>query len=230
MTRVDKDRKIRPILSDHEFDLLLAQARVFPFNFLAMRNVAILCMIRVTGKRRKEIASVTRRDVYLEKPNLAINFKLLKKSHRKTLPDGTVIPAGPPPDKVRYIPFKDPLSQPIILYKAYIDKHFKDSTEFWLHVRPVFGNYVIYPDKGIQGRQIYNVVRDAGDLAGVTVWPHLFRESAGAEEIRKDPTPMGMRKVMRRIDVSERTAWNYVERYVDSVIEREYEEEEEQND
>jgi len=224
MTRVDENRKVRPILSDIEFDLLLVQARVFPFHFLALRNTAILCMIRITGKRRKEISSLTRRDVFLEKNRLAINFKLLKKSHRKILPDGTIKPASPPPNKVRYIPFKDPLVPPILEYKEYIDKHYKESKEFWLHVRPVFGQYIVYPNKGIQGRQIYNVVRKTGDMAGVTVWPHLFRETAGAEEIIRDPTPMGMSKVMTRIDVTERTAWNYVERYVTSVIDREYEE------
>ena len=118
---------------------------------------------------------------------------------------------------------KDPLVYPILDYKNYIDETYPDSKEFWLHVRPVFGNYVIYPDKGIQGRQVYNVVRDAGDLAGVDVWPHLFRETAGAEEIRKDPSTFGLRKVMNRIDVTERTAWHYAERYVLSVIDREYE-------
>lgn len=224
MTRVNEDRKVRPILSDSEFNLLLAQARVFPFNFLALRNSAILCMIRITGKRREEIAALTRRDVFLQKDRLGINFKLLKKSHRKKLPDGTIKPARPPVPKVRYIPFKDPLISSILEYKKYIDENYSESKEFWLHVRPVFGQYIVYPNKGIQGRQIYNVVRKTGDAAKVIVWPHLFRETAGAEEIIQDPTPIGMRRVMDRIDVTERTAWNYVDRYVTSVINREKQE------
>ena len=225
MTNVDDDRKVRPVLSDPEFKLILSAAMATPFHFLAIRNTSILCMVRITGKRREEIASLTRRDIFVEGSNLAMNFKLLKKRHRKTLSDGTIIPAGLPPQIIRYVSLKDPLVYPILDYKNYIDTNYPKSTEFWLHVRPVFGNYVIYPDKGIQGRQVYNVVRNAGDLAGVDVWPHLFRETAGAEEIRKDPTPMGMRKVMNRIDVTERTAWNYVARYVDTMIEREYEKE-----
>ena len=114
MTNVDADRKVRPVLSDPEFKLILSAAMAIPFQFLAIRNTSILCMIRITGKRREEIAALTRRDVFVEDPNLAMNFKLLKKRHRKKLSDGTIIPAGPPPQKVRYVSLKDPLVYPIL--------------------------------------------------------------------------------------------------------------------
>jgi len=210
MTNVDEDRKIRPVLNDDEFNLMLAQARGNAFSFLALRNPAILCTIMITGKRRTEVASLMRRDVYIDKPNLAMNFILLKK-HKVN-----------PPQIVRYIPLKDPLSKPILEYKNYVDEHYPDSPEFWIGTRYVFGSPVIYPYKGISGRQVYNVVRDAGDSAGVKVWPHLFRETAGAEEIRRDPSQYGVQKVMNRIDVTERTAWSYMQRHILTVIERDY--------
>ena len=104
----------------------------------------------------------------------------------------------------------------------YLKKEYPDASYFWLHVRPVFGISVVFPNKGIQGRQVYNVVRDSGDAAGVNVWPHLFRETAGGEEARKAGDSLaGINKVMNRIDVTERTAWRYMDRYVKSIIDRE---------
>ena len=65
------------------------------------------------------------------------------------------------------------------------------------------------------------MVRDAGDAAGVKVWPHLFRETAGGEEARLAGDSLkGINNVMDRIDVTERTAWRYMNRYVKSIINR----------
>lgn len=222
MTDVDKDRKTRPILSDREFNLMLAQARVNNTEFLRLRNPAILCILRITGKRREEIAGLERKDVWVEGELLALNFKLLKKSRRHKKENGTIVPAAPPSEKIRYIPLKDRLMPPVLEYLAHLEKEYLGAPKFWLHVRPVFGVNVVFQNKGIRGRQVYNVVRDAGDAAGVKVWPHLFRETAGGEEARRAGDSLaGINKVMNRIDVTERTAWRYMDRYVKSIIDRE---------
>lgn len=201
---------------------MLAQARVNDVEFLCKRNPAILCVLRLTGKRRKEIAGLERKDVWVEGNLLAMNFKLLKKSRKHKRDNGTIVPAGPPPEKVRYVPLKDSLIPPILEYMKYLETEYPKATKFWLHVRPVFGVSIVFPNKGIQGRQVYNIVRDAGDAAGVKVWPHLFRETAGGEEARKAGDSLaGINKVMNRIDVTERTAWRYMDRYVKSIIDRE---------
>ena len=57
LTNVDEDRKHRSILSDSEFNLLRAHARVNDFDFLALRNEALLCCLRLFGKRRAEFGS-----------------------------------------------------------------------------------------------------------------------------------------------------------------------------
>lgn len=216
MTNVDKDRQVRDVISDGEFDLLLAQARVNDSDFLTLRNPAILCTARLTGKRREEIAALTRRDVFITNDNLlAMNFILLKKHEEK------------PPHIIRKIPLDDPLTEPIIQYKEHVDREYPDSNEFWLSVKSIFGNYRVYPNSGLSGRQIYNVIRDTGDSASIDVWPHLFRETAGAEEITQDPTQYGVAKVMNRIDVTERTAWAYMQRHILTVIKRNYQKKEE---
>ncbi|OGN91085.1 MAG: hypothetical protein A2Z70_00775 [Chloroflexi bacterium RBG_13_48_17] len=221
MTDVDKDRKTRPILSDREFDLMLTQSRVNDTEFLRLRNPAILCVLRITGKRRGEIAGLERKDVWVEGDLLSLNFKLLKKSRKHTKENGTIVPAAPPPEKTRYVPLKDPLILPILDYMEHLEREYPGSSKFWLHVRPVFGVSIVFPEKGIRGRQVYNVVRDAGDAAGVKVWPHLFRETAGGEEARLAGDSLkGINNVMDRIDVTERTAWRYMNRYVKSIINR----------
>lgn len=213
MTNIDENRKVRDVISDEEFDLLLAQARVNDSDFLALRNPAILCTARLTGKRREEIAALKRQDVFLTKAGkqLAMNFMLLKKHKEK------------PPHVIRRIPTEDPFTSPIIQYKNHIDEEYPESEEFWLSVRSIFGRYRVYPNSGLTGRQIYNVIRDTGDSANVDVWPHLFRETAGAEEITRDPTQYGVAKVMNRLDVTERTAWAYMQRHILTVIQRDYE-------
>ena len=207
MTNVDPDRKVRDILSDAEFELMLAEARVNDSKFLASRNPAILCTARLTGKRRGEIAGLRRFDVNVSDKLLLMNFGLLKKHKEK------------PPQVVKRIKLDNPYTKPIVEYVAYLDQRHPDAGALWPSVRNVFGNYKVYPDKGLCGKQIYNVIREIGDSVGVNVWPHLFRETAGGEEIIKDPSQYGVAGVMSRIDVTERTAWAYMARHVGSVIE-----------
>lgn len=232
MTNVDKDRKNRSILTESEFDLLRAQARVNEFIFLAHRNEALLCSLRLFGKRRSEFGSsllkrkvkipntdpqeyeiiktenqgLLRSDVWVDENFINFNFKLLKKHKLK------------PPETVRRVSVKDPLAQPILNYIEYLDSLEKPVTYFFPTARNTFGNYSIQYDKCLHNRNIYDVVRGLGDAAGVVVWPHLFRETAGGEEIMDDPSAYGVAKVMNRLNITERTAWAYMERHVMSVV------------
>ena len=211
MTNVDEDRDRKDVLSDEEFNLMLTQARGNDDEFLAHRDPAILCMLRLTGKRREEVAGLAFNDVWIEGDYIHINFVLLKKHQDK------------PPERVRSIPLDDPLTKPILDYMKYLKRKYKEMPKsFWPRVRPHFGHNVVYLDKGISGRAVYNVVRKYADAAGVVAWPHLFRETAGAEEVKQDPSLYGVYKVANRIDVTEQTAWNYMRRHAMNVIRREY--------
>lgn len=222
VTNVDENRDRKDVLSDEEFDLMLAQARGNDDEFLSCRNPAILCMLRLTGKRREEVARLAFNDVWVEGDYLHINFVLLKKHRKKKLPDGT-IEVLPPPERVRAIPLDDPLTEPILDYMKCLKKQKKTPKSFWPRVRPHFGHNVVHLDKGISGRAVYNVVRKTADAVGVVAWPHLFRETAGAEEVKQDPSLYGVYKVANRIDVTEQTAWNYMRRHAMNVIRRDYE-------
>ena len=225
MTNVDEDRKTRDILDDSEFNLILTKAKKNECEFLGYRNPAILCMLRITGKRREEIAALENKDVWVSRGLLQMNFILLKKHHRKKLPDGTYAPPLPPPEIVKRVSIKDPLTHDILEYIYYVKELRENPLYFWPSVRNVFGNYVVEFDKGITGRTVYDVVRDSADKAEIVAWPHLFRETAGAEEVIKDSSLYGVYKVANRINVTERTAWNYMQRHALNVIKRDYQNE-----
>ena len=119
---------------------------------------------------------------------------------------------------MRRVPIDDPLAQPILAYIEYLD-HLDNSVEYFFpSAKNVFGNYLIQGDKCLPSRCVYDVVRDLGDASGVVVWPHLFRETAGGEEIIEDPSQYGVFKVTNRLDVTERTAWAYMQRHISSVV------------
>jgi len=231
LTNVDEGRKHRSILTDREFDLLRAQARLNEFPFLALRNEALLCCLRIFGKRRGEFGGCylrhkdretgetvkiykdgpRRNEVWVDQHNINFNFRVLKKHGDRPL------------EIVRRVPLDDPLAQPILQYMEYLDNLEASVEYFFPSAKNVFGNYLVQNDKCLPARCIYDVVRTLGDACGVTVWPHLFRETAGGEEIIEDPTQYGVAKVMNRLNVTERTAWAYMERHVMSVIRsREY--------
>ncbi|MHA1973253.1 MAG: site-specific integrase [Candidatus Hodarchaeales archaeon] len=216
MTRVLGDRKKRSILSDKEFNKMLTSSRVHNFEFLSYRNPAILCTLRISGKRREEIAALKYNDLWMDDDYIYFNFILLKKHEEK------------PPEKVKRTRIDGPLSAPILDYVKYVEKHFEDTPVFlWPSVRNYFGHtYYVELDKGITGRTVYDVVRDAGDSCGVNVWPHLFRETVGGNVVKRDPSLMGIAKVKNRLDITERTAWHYMDRYVRNEMTQDYDEEE----
>jgi len=52
-------------------------------------------------------------------------------------------------------------------------------------------------------------------------WCHLFRETVGADIVRKDRSIMAVWKVKKRLDLEKtETAWKHMDRYGIDVIER----------
>ncbi len=215
MTNIDKDRKNRSVLSAKEFNLLRAEARVNPFGFLAYRNEAMLCMLRLFGKRRAEYGcsgfspGLLRDDVWVDEEYINFSFKVLKK-HKFPLPE-----------YLKKVSVKDSLAYPILNYINYLDNLDVKVDYFLPSAKNVFGNYIISHSKCLPSRCVYDVVRGLGDACGVVVWPHLFRETVGGEEISKDPSVYGVAKVANRLNIHERTAWAYMERYVMNIVKSE---------
>jgi len=145
------------VITESEFAEALYKAEQIPNEFLRLRACAVLCLLRLTGKRRGEIAMLPLDNFKVEKGFLNITFILEKKRKGKVLQKLSK----------KSISLKHPLVKPILQYLKYLKSI---NAKFFLpQAKSVFGTIVINPDKHITGRQVFNIVRSCSE----TIWPHL---------------------------------------------------------
>ncbi len=198
------------VITDKEFEETMNKAEQIKNKFFRLRARALLCLLRLTGKRRTEVAMLRLDSFKVQDGFLNITFVLLKK--RK----GHVLQR----QSTKQIPLTDPLTKPVLEYLEYL-KGLEPQPQFFLpRVKSVFGYNVILSDAHISGRQVFRIVRSLSE----TLWPHLFRETVGSDVIREDSSIIGAFKVMRRLDLEDfRTGFNYLKRFAGDVIRREEE-------
>jgi len=207
--RNSKRRKAREtVVTEPEFTDMLNKAEKIEDEFFSLRASALLCILRLTGKRRESVAQVKVNDVRVDEPFLKITFTLLKK--RK----GIVLSKR----VTKAIPLADPYTKPIVNYLEFLNNLKPEPMFFFLRVKPIFGlGRIIQVDPHVSGRQVFNMVRSLSE----TVWPHLFRETAAADEIEKDPSILGAFMVMNKLDLEDyRTGFNYLKRFATHLITR----------
>ena len=199
----------RDVVSDEELHLIQSRVNAIKDPFYRLRTGALISILRLTGKRRGEVASLQVSD-FAETPELLnITFTLEKKRKGTTLSKRVT----------KGLPTSDPLTPPILDYLRHLQE-LKPTPKYFLpQTKRVFGGApIIDPETPIKGRQVLNLFREVSDMA----WPHLMRETAGAEIIKRDPTVIGVFKVKQRLDHEDlRTSLRYLERYATDVIERE---------
>lgn len=212
MTNPGPDRKNRKdVISDKELEGIQARVNSIEDHFFRLRTGALISILRITGKRRGEVASLELTDFEESPEMLSVTFTLEKKRR------GTALSRR----VTKGLPTTDPLVPPILEYLHHLHD-MKPRPRFFLPaLRPVFGkSYILYPDRHIKGRQLLNLFREVSDLA----WPHLMRETAGAEIIKRDPTIIGVFRVKQRLDHEDlETSMRYLSRYATDIIEREKE-------
>jgi len=194
------------IVTRLEFQQLLTRAAEIEDEFFRLRASALLCVLRLTGKRRGEAATLKVSDVRVEGQFLKITFTLLKKRKETVLTKRAT----------KSIPLTDPYTKPVLAYLEYLDT-LKPKPEYFLpRVKSIFGvGRIIQMDAHISGRQVFNIVRGLTE----SVWPHLFRETAACDEIEKDPSIIGAFRVMNRLDLEDyRTGFNYLRRFAEHII------------
>jgi integrase len=203
------NRKI--VISENEFQGILRKAEAIEDKFFRLRVLAVLCVLRLTGKRRGEIAKLEVNDFKIENNFLNITFTLEKKRKGKILTK----------QSTKAIPLSDPLTKPILEYLDYLNDLESKPKYFLPRMKCVFGFNMMVLDAHISGRQVFNLVRDLSE----EVWPHLFRETVASDVIKSDPSIIGAFKVQRRLDLKDyRTGFNYLRRFASDVIQREIEE------
>jgi hypothetical protein len=196
------------VISDTEFNEALANADKLESKYFQLRAKAVLSMLRLTGKRRGEIAQVPIANFKTENGFLNVTFILEKKRKGNVLQKLST----------KALPLNDELTQHILHYLAYLTE-LKTEPVYWLPSgRSVFGNYVIIPEQHLTGREVFNIVRSCSE----TFWPHLNRETVAADIIKQDNSIIAAFKVQRRLDLeSFTTGFNYLRRFASDVIARE---------
>ena len=234
-----KERKT--VVSEEEFREMLAKAEELKPEFFRLRAKALLCILRLTGKRRGEVAQLQLNDFKVEEGFLNIMFRLEKKKRSFKLcsecgaknvkkakfckqcgfdiSDAPVQRRGKQAESVKAIPLSDPYVKPILDYIGFLEKLEPKPKYVFPSVKSMFGEgLIIYPERHLTGRQVFNIVRGLS----IMVWPHLFRETVAADIIKQDSSLIGAFKVQRRLDLENFvTTANYLKRFVADVIERE---------
>lgn len=199
----------KDVVSDGELRLIQARVKSIETPFYRMRTGALIPMLRLVGKRRGEIVSLELTDFEETAEILNVTFTLEKK--RKGNMMSKRVTKG--------LPISDPLTPPIVEWIHYLKTLHPVPKYFLPATKLVFGKtLIIDAESHIKGRQALNLFREVSDMA----WPHLMRETVGAEIIKKDPTVIGVFKVKQRLDHEDlRTSLRYLERYATDIIDRE---------
>jgi len=144
MTRVRGSQartKRNTVISEEEFQQLLDKADKIKDEFFRLRGKALLCLLRLTGKRRNEIAKLELTDFQIEGNFLNVRFVLEKKKRRfklcqkceakntvksqfcklcgSNIENEPILKRGKREDSLKAIPLSDPYAQPILEYLEY---------------------------------------------------------------------------------------------------------------
>ena len=215
MTRVRGSKariERKTVISDTEFQQILEKAAEIKDKFFRLRAKALLCILRLSGKRRGEVAVLGRDDFKVKGGLLHITFTVLKKRKKEVLKRRSP----------KAIPLSDPLTKPILEWLEYLESLKTDTLpapKFFLpRVKSVFGHGYIMRDAHISGRQVFNIVRGCTE----TVWPHLFRETVASDVVKQDPSIIAAFKVKKRLDLKDiKTGFRYLDRFAVDIIDRE---------
>ncbi|MEM2995451.1 MAG: tyrosine-type recombinase/integrase [Candidatus Bathyarchaeia archaeon] len=193
------------VITEEEFEEAIYNAEQIPNEFLRLRAKAVLCLLRLVGKRRGEIAILPLENFKIEKGFLNITFILEKKRKGHVLQKLST----------KSISLTHPLVRPILEYLEYLNKQNPKPKFFLPQAKAVFGSIVINTEQHISGRQVFSIIRECSE----TIWPHLFRETVASDIIKEDDSIISAFKVQRRLDLEDfRTGFRYLKRFATDII------------
>jgi len=195
---------------------MLKQADKIEDTYFRLRSKALVSLFDLTGKRRIEVATIKQEDVEIEGDYLRVTFMVSKKRTKKSYANR----------RTKLLPLEDYRTQNIVEYAKWMREHHPECEYLFPRTHNIFGvGLSLYPDEHISGRHVLRLVK----ALDPTAWCHLFREKVGASIVKKDPSIIAPFKVMRRLDLeSFTTAFNYMRRYAEDIIETEETQEQEE--
>lgn len=199
----------RHLLEQQEVDAMLKRADKIEDTYFRLRSKALVSLFDLTGKRRIEVATLKQEDAMIEDEYLRVTFIVAKKRARTSSANR----------RTKLLPLEDYRTQNIVEYEEWMRGHHPECEYLFPRTHNIFGvGLLFYPDEHISGRHILRLVK----ALDPTAWCHLFREKVGASIVKKDPSIIAPFKVMRRLDLeSYTTAFNYMRRYAEDIIETE---------
>jgi len=186
---------------------MLKRADEIEDTYFRLRSKALVSLFDLTGKRRIEVATLKQEDVEIEDEYLRMTFIVTKKRTKKSSSNR----------RTKLLPLGDCRTQYIVEYARWMREHHPECEYLFPRTHNIFGvGLLFYPGEHISGRHVLRLVK----VLDPTAWCHLFREKVGASIVKKDPTIIAPFKVMRRLDLeSFTTAFNYMRRYAEDIIE-----------
>jgi hypothetical protein len=228
------------VINDSELNKALDQANKISNEYFRLRALAVLSLLRLSGKRRTGISWIPLENFKIENDFLNVTFALEKKKRKhKKCPacsaknsgitlfckkcglDISKVPiafTSKQAKSLKAFPLSDPLTQNVLRYYEYLSS-LNPIPKFWLPPgRSVFGHYMIIPDKHLSDREVFNIVRGASE----TLWPHLFRETVASDIVKQDNSIIVAFNVQKRLDLEDmRTGFSHLQRFAKDVIKRE---------
>ena len=195
------------VITDAELDEALENAENIEKEYFRLRAKATISLIRLSGKRRGEVAMIPLESFKVITPYLEVTFILEKKRKDITLSKVST----------KKYSLDDPLTQHVLEYLAYLEK-LEPTPKFFLPSgKVIFGKYIMYPNEHLSGRHVFNLIRECSQK----IWPHLGRETAAYDVVQMDNSINGIFKVQQTLDLSSfATAFNYVKRFSKQEIKR----------
>jgi integrase len=226
--------KNRTVLTEKEIDEILSKADKLPTTYFQLRAKAIIGLLKIFGKRRAELSLLENNDLTINGDYLEIIFTICKKHKRGFFQYLEYLKSEESSDlqtktlatlqnqykewtdskikitkRSKQTPVTDKYAKLIIAYLEYMKQYYPATKFVFPSGKIVFGEtYFIHKDRALSGRQLLNIIKDLDP----NVWLHLFRKGKGSEIARKfGRTLDSVFNVASTLDVSQQTAWHYVE-------------------
>jgi integrase len=236
-----KKLRDRPVLTEQEISGMLEKAESIENEYFRLRIEAIIGLLKIFGKRRLELSLLEMADINAQSEMLYVTFTVVKKHKRglhqyiahlkklgdlellnKTLPqleaewhNWTLTESGyklKRTKKPKVTPLKDKYAKLVFAYYSYMKANYPTAKFLFPSGKAFFGNYIVFPEKNLSGRQILNLIKELEP----TAWTHLFRKGKGSEVARKyGRTLESVFMVKETLDLErQETALHYIEENV----------------
>lgn len=235
----------KDVISQKELDQMFKKTDQINQEYFRLRAKALISLFK-PGKRRGEVASLAMDDIEPQENFLYVTYTVEKKRKRKKCPSCEKSSGsqtlfcrfcGEPLEHIEASPqvmslrrrkrfqIKSRYAQNIMAYWNWMKQHHPENKWLFPSGHNVFGvAYVFDLSRHLHGRQVLRIIQSLNPKA----WCHLFRETRGAEIVKKDEEARGeasietVYRVRRGLDLeSEASAWRYIRRYATETIEDE---------